>query len=61
MYCLSGIDTAAHMGEETRGAERSAAKSTIYVYLANVVCGLGFVLALLFSLQVRKRASFWPA
>lgn len=52
VYCQSGLDTAVHMSEETKTADRGAARNLIFSTWANSAYGFAFLMAILFSTQV---------
>lgn len=52
VYCQGGLDTAVHMSEETKRADRGAARNLIYSNWATALSGFALLLAILFSMQV---------
>lgn len=52
VYALSGMDSASHMAEETKSADRAAAKNIIVTMIVNSLLGFGLILAILFNMQV---------
>lgn len=48
---------AGHMSEETRNADVSAAWGIVIAILTSAACGMGYILALCFAIQVCLRAS----
>ena len=52
---ISGYDSCAHLSEETKRADRNAAWGILLAVSISVVLGLGYIIALLFSIQVPDR------
>ena len=51
-FTITGFDACAHMSEETKGADKSAAWAIIMAIGTSSIVGFGYILALLFSIQV---------
>jgi len=49
LFSFSGFEASAHMAEETHGARSSAPRGVINTCLATGLCGLGYILALLYA------------
>lgn len=60
-FTITGFDTCAHMAEETKGADMSAAWAIVMSVSASAIAGWGYLLALLFSIQVARPLKFLPA
>ena len=54
-FTMTGFDACAHMSEETKGADKSAPTAMVMSIGAASIAGFAYLLALLFSIQVRKR------
>ena len=52
-FTVTGFDACAHMSEETRGADRSAPLAIVLAIGVSAVAGLAYLLAIVFSIQVR--------
>ena len=57
---ISGYDSCAHLSEETKSADRNAAWGILAAVSISVVLGLGYILALLFSIQVSITPQKYP-
>lgn len=51
-FTITGFDACAHMSEETKGADKSAAWAIVMAISTSAIAGWGYLLALLFSIQV---------
>lgn len=58
-FTITGYDACAHMSEETKGADKSAAYAIIIAISASAVAGFAYILAITFSIQVRSPLSAW--
>ena len=59
--CVTGYDACSHLGEETQRADVSAPIGVIIALAVSSVIGWLYILALLFSIQVRAVHSVWDA
>ena len=55
LCCTAGFDACGHMSEETKNADVSAPWGIIVALGTSAVVGWGYIMALLFSIQVRQR------
>ena len=51
----AGFDACGHMSEETKNADVSAPWGIIVALATSAVVGWGYIMALLFSIQVRQK------
>ena len=55
-FTVTGYDSCAHLAEETVSADKSAASAILLSVGVAAVAGLAYILALLFSIQVRPES-----
>jgi amino acid transporter len=59
-YCLYGYDTAAHLTEETKGADKTGPAAILSTIGIISVFGWAYYLALTFSIQVCSLLGYFP-